>query len=202
MSEQEIETLVETLYRHGTEDNEGRQAMKRLAQLGEPAFKAINESVAHPPKSDLHPFDLRDVVTMFYYELARSRPSVLLKAISQEPPCDLYYAALGSASDEQSFKVLLEALKHRNAYVRSSAADALIQRRDKRAVPALIDTLRDRSRKVKSPIIWAMEEDEIYRRPEAVPLLERVVASASLRKSAPGLWEKARNLIARIKVEG
>lgn len=76
MVKQDVKALVETLYCHGTNDREGCRAIKQLAQLGEPALKAINASVTLPPTSDLPRLDLMDAVSMFYHELVLASLSV------------------------------------------------------------------------------------------------------------------------------
>jgi hypothetical protein len=58
--------------------------------------------------------------------------------------------------------------------------------------------LRDRSHTIKAAVVQAMKTDRIYRRPEAIPLLERITTDRSVRQHSPGLWEDAGTVVERM----
>jgi HEAT repeat protein len=109
------------------------------------------------------------------------------------------YWALSAAKGARSIDVLIGGLQSHDAQVRWAAAEALIARRVKRAVPALVEALKDRSSSLQMTIVLAMQSGGMYRRPEAIPALERILANQRIRKSSPGLWQAAAELIRKIK---
>jgi hypothetical protein len=190
--------------REGSYTRAGQRAIEELARIGEPAVDAMVDATRHPPPSELHPIDRMDSVSDFFWVLARKVPDKLIDLLAN--PADwagLYviYHALGNAVDRRSLDVLLAALKHRELWVRWASCEALIRRKSKRAVPALIEALRDRSDLVKSTLVFSMERNKMLRRPAAIPHLERIVANKSIAKHGPGLHDAASKLIERITRE-
>jgi hypothetical protein len=202
MGQTEIDRLIGRVVRYGAFSAEGRRAIERLAAIGAPAIDGMRAILEHPPPTDLHPIDLSDSVLAFFAALARSMPGKLIELLPTWPDPVMLYWALGQADDRDSLVALIDGLRHKNLYVRWAAAESLVRRRDPRSVPALIGVLKDRSGLVRMTVVQAMETNRMYRRPEAIPLLERIVANRTVRKHSPGLWAKAGAILERIRNGG
>lgn len=202
MSKKRTQELIRIIHEKGEYDKEGSRAISELAELGKPALDLMIESLDQPPESSLHPRDLWDSIQGAFSAFAGTIPDALIEALkagSIEP--QIVYWALGSAQGERSIDVLVCGLKEKNQYARWAAAESLVRRQSKRATPALLDALRDRSSMVQSTVVSAMKSNKAYRRPEAIPALKRIVANKSIRKHSPGLWKTAQELIETIRAE-
>jgi hypothetical protein len=202
MGQEAIDRLIEVVFRHGAFEWDGRRAIERLAAIGDPAIDAMLDAVQHPPPSDLHPIDLRDSILAFFSTMARTLPGRLVDLLSTWRDPTMLYWALGEAEDRGSLDALIAGLRHENAIARWAAVESLIRRRDRRAVPAVIGALKDRSHTVKATVVQTMETNRLYRRPEAIPLLERIVANKTICKHSPGLWATAGAVLERIRSGG
>lgn len=173
--------------------------MEELAAGGEAALDAFL-SIDCYPQSTLHPRDMADLVSDVFGEFAKRWPDAVIDSLEQIGESQTYWA-LGSAKGQRSIDVLIEGLKAKNQYSRWAAAESLIRRRSKRAVPALTAALKDRSSFVKSAIVQAMESNQIFRCAEALPALRRIVASRSMQKNSPGTWKSAKEVVKLIAAE-
>ena len=194
--------LIETIYRSGCYIEEGGQAIEELISSGEPALDAFLGVRKHPPASDQHPRDLADSLSVVLQDFAKHIPDAIINRFEAGQLGDFEtYWALGSATDKRSVEVLIGGLKSKEKYSRWAAAEALVRRRSKKGVPALIEALKDRSTDVKSSVVFGMRAWSDLRRPEAAPALERVVANKAIRKHSPGLHKAAEDVIRLIENE-
>jgi hypothetical protein len=148
VARQSVAQLIETILRRGDYTTQGRRAIKRLARTGDRAVEAIVATLKRPPETDLHPVDVRDLIQAVFCELARTAPQKVLALLEDrrlDDPSPVYWA-LGYARGHPSLDALIAGLNHQNQYVRWAAAESLIRRRAKRAVHALVQALKDRSR--------------------------------------------------------
>lgn len=199
MSKRQIRRLIETVYQKGQYREDGLRAIKRLAAMGEPALREMVRSLANPPKNNQHPVDLWETIQHVFCDFARTIPDSIMNSMDDGILSPLHgYFALSAAKGKRSIDVLVAGLKHKDPQARYAAASALVQRRNKRAVPALLDALKDRSDEVKSTVLFAMRSNRMYRRPEAIPGLRRILANTKIRKSCPGMWQTAADLLRRI----
>jgi HEAT repeat protein len=195
----QVRRLIEQIFQKGEYREDGLRAIKTLATMGEPALREMLAALEHPPKSNQHPIDLWETIFRVFREFARTIPDSVMDQMDEGTLSPRYgYWALGAARGRRSIDVLIAGLKHKDPEVRWTAANALVERRNKRAVPALLEALRDRSDWVKSTVVWAMQSNRMYRRPEAIPALQRILANQRIRKSSPGLWQTAAELVRKI----
>lgn len=203
MTEEQVAELIEVVFQKGAYLKENQRAVRRLAKLGRPALDALLKLLKRPPKFEMDPRDFLDSVGSFLSEIARTDPGAVVDRLDDllnhgSTWLNVYYA-LGNAKGQRSLDALIAGLKDDSQYARDAAARALVKRKSKKAVPALIEALRDRSNTVRWTIVTAMESDQMYRRPEAVPLLQRIASNKSVLKNRPLLAEKARKLSERIE---
>ena len=194
--------LIRTIYEHGCNSGEGRDAIAELAKCGESALDAFLLAQHNPPQSNLHPRDLHDMFNVVYGEFARVNPDALIDRFESGIIDEFsIYWALGSAAGERSTDVLIAGLKSKEKFSRWAAAESLIRRKCKQAIGPLIAGLSDRSSLVKSTIVQAMESNREFRCPEALPALERLIASKSFQKHSPGTYKMAIEVVRLIKNE-
>ncbi len=194
--------LIRTIYEHGCGTGIGRRAIAELAKCGESALDAFVLAGHALPQSNLHPRDLHDTASSVYSEFARSNPDALIDRFESGVIDELtIYWALGSAAGERSIDVLIAGLKSKEKFSRWAAAESLIRRKCKRAAGPLIDRLSDRSALVKLTIVMAMKSNREFRCPEALPALERLIASKSIQKHSPGTFKTAIEVVELIKSE-
>ena len=201
MNRSEIRSLIETIYRHGSYEAAGDRAIEQLVQAGE---RALDEFLSEEREyeTDLHPRDLSDAKMSVLCGFAKTVPESLIAKMSSDERN--YYTllwCLGWASDEQSIDVLLAGLKHKEPEVRLQAAESLVRRRVERTAPAFVEALKDRSTQVKSAIVYAMACHRIFRRPEAVPTLEKISQSKQIRQNSPMTAKRAKRVIELISEE-
>lgn len=198
VSKQRIAELLNLVFLRGAFCHEGQVAVKRLARMGQPAIDAMLRRLQRPIMSELHPRDLAESIDAFFWEVARKAPGKLIEVINSHPDWPALYFALGNAKDRRSIDVLIAGLTDKHYIIRSACCISLIRRKSKRAVPYLIEALRDRSHMVKFEVVRAMEKNKMYRLPEAIPYLERIVADRSVAKHSPGLAKSALKLVERL----
>lgn len=202
MNKNRIQSLIEIVYQKGMYVNEGQQAIDQLVQIGNPALDLMIESLDKPPNSDLHGRDLWDSIQATFNAFARTMPDRLIDALEDNSLGEhIVYWALGNATGDRSIDTLVRGLKDERPTMRWMAAESLIRRRSKRAVPALLDALRDRSSMVKSTVVFAMKSNKMYRKPEAILALERIVASKSMKQHSVGTWKTAQEVLEKIRKE-
>jgi hypothetical protein len=54
---------------------------------------------------------------------------------------------------------------------------------------------------VKSPVVYAMAKQPMYRKRRALELLRKIVVSKSIGKNSPGLWKQAQQVVDIIERE-
>ena len=194
--------LIRTIFRHGGYCKTGRDAIVELAMAGDSALDAFLKAQKKPLKSDLHPRDLYDTVSQVFGEFARQNPDTLIDRFeSGEIDEFSVYWALGSAKGQRSIDVLIAGLKSKEKYCRWAAAESLIRRECKQSARILIEGLTDRSSLVKSVIVQAMKSNKIFRLPEALPALQRMIDSKSIQKHSPGIYNTAKEVVSLIRSE-
>lgn len=194
----QIAALIDAIYQAGMYTEQGRDATLELATLGRPALEGLIDAPERPTQQ--HPRDLMESIINAYCEFAKTIPDVLVEFLDagRVQPW-MGYCALGYATGERSRQALLKGLQDSFPIVRERALHALIQRREESSVPAIIAALRDRSTSVKSLVVFAMRRLSMLRRPEALPLLERIVRSKSMQRNGPGTLEAAQRVIELIQ---
>ncbi len=194
--------LIAAIYRHGCYQAEGRKAIESLVKGGEHAFSEFLVARQQPPESEIHARDLAETFVEVIGRFAKNIPDVVLDGFEAGDLDEFEtYWALGIGSGERSIDVLIVGLKSKDKFCRWAVADSLIQRKSKRATPALIEALKDRSPDVKFAVVQTVQKRKELRRREAVPALQRIVASQSLRQHSPGLHKAAEAVIKLIERE-
>ena len=194
--------LIAAIYRHGCYQAEGRKAIRSLVDGGEPALSAFLTARQHPPESEIHSRDLAETLVEVIGRFAKDIPDVVLDRFEAGDLDEFEtYWAFGIGSGERSIDILIAGLKSKHKFCRWAAAESLIQRKSKRATPALIEALKDRTPDVKFAVVQTMQKRKELRRREAVPALQRIVASKSLRQYSPGLHKAAEAVIKLIERE-
>lgn len=197
-----IEELIRTIFQYGDYSPSGQRAADKLVRAGEPALDVFLRALRDPPESPLHPKDLDDTISGVFARFAERIPDALIDRLERGEMEEFSVLwALGSGKGERSIDVLIAGLKRQCAYSRWAAAKSLIRRKSKRALPALLEALNDRSSMVRGAIVFAMKSDKKYRRPEALPALRRIIANKSIQKHSPGILAAAREVVAMIEGE-
>jgi len=191
---------VRTIYREGCYSTFGQRAIRKLVAGGEKGLTAFLAAQSHPPDSNFPAADLADSLSEVLAGFAASIPDTLIERFESGKLSETSICwALGRAKGKRSIDVLIDGLKSKDPLSRWAAAESLIHRRCKRAVPMLISALTDRSSMVRFTIVRAMRSNKIYRRHEALPALRRILASKSMLKHSPGTVAMAQEVIAMIE---
>lgn len=195
-----LNETIRTIYKEGCYSGLGRRAIRRLVAGGARGLDAFLEAQTNPPDTDNHPVDVADTIFEVFAGFASSIPDILINRFEKGKLSEFcIYWALGSARGGHSIDVLIAGLKSKDPFSRWGAAESLIQRRSKRAVPMLIAALTDRASMVKFTVVQAMKSNKMYRRHEALPALRRILASKSMRKHSPGTVATAQEVIAMLE---
>lgn len=114
----------------------------------------------------------------------------------------LIWSLIGETSP-RAVALFEKAIADKDPYTRWAAAKALACCRSSRASGLLVAALKDRSHFVKGTAVDAMAMASL-RNPDAIPQLEKIIASEHLRRSAPGIVRAAHKALAacRAKVIG
>jgi HEAT repeat protein len=153
-----------------------------------------------PPPSELPSRDLAETIIEVIGRFSNDIPDVVLDRFEAGELGEFEtYWALGIGTGQRSIDVLMAGLKSKDKYCRWAAAESLIQRKNRKAMPALMDALKDRSLDVKFAVVQAMQKRKDLRCPESLPALRRIVASNAVRKHSPGLHDAAKNVIQLIE---
>lgn len=195
----EIDSWIQIILQQGAFDDDGQRAIKRLASVPGPAVDAMIEALQRGPESSRHPMDQVDAVTCFFCAMAPKVPDKLIHLLDQAFDPVMIYSALAHSRSRRSSAALIAGLKHENPYARWAAAESLVKHRSKRAVSALLNALADRSHMVKWSVMNAMLTNRMYRKPEAVPMLQRIVSNKAVRRHSPHMGESAARLIEQIE---
>ncbi len=200
MSESDFNKLMQTIFQHGCYSKAGRDATEELVDGGESALDAFLHADGDYPQSTLHPRDVADTISDVFCQFAKRWSDAIIDRLGKIGEIQTYWA-LGSAKGQRSIDVLIEGLNAKDQYSRWAAAESLIRRRSKRAVPTLTAALKDRSSMVKSAIVQAMKSNRVFRSAEALPALRRIIASKSMQKHSPGTWKTAKEVVKKIEAE-
>lgn len=194
----DAETQIQAIFKHGCYSKEGRDAVAHFVGGGEPALEAFMTLTSHDWPTELHPRDVADTVSDLYSAFAKRIPDAVIDRRDVIGDTQVFWA-LGAAKGRRSIDVLIGGLTNKNQYSRWAAAESLIRRKSKRAVPALIAALKDRSSMVKFTIVQSMKAHETFRSPDALPALRRIIASKSVQKRSPGTWKIANEVVEMIE---
>jgi HEAT repeat protein len=194
--------LIRTIWEHGCYSDAGRDATAELVNGGESALDAFLLARDHAVQSNLHPRDLSATISNVYSGFARRNPDALIDRFESGKIDALQvFWALGSATGERSIDVLVVGLKSKEKWSRWAAATSLIERKCIRAAAPLLERLNDRSTLVTFVVVEAMRSNRKFRCPEAIPALERLIASKSIQKHSPGTFKMAKEVVRLIKKE-
>jgi hypothetical protein len=194
--------LITAVYQHGCYRPEGQEAITSLVNGGASAFTAYLTMRKDPPPSDVTSRDLFETHIEVLGRFSEEIPDEVIDRFEAGELGELEtYWALALGTGERSIDVLIAGLKSKDRFCRWAAAESLVQRRSRRASPALIDALRDRSADVKFAVVHAMVKRKELRRPEALPALRRIIASQAIRRHSPGLHKSAEEVIRLIELE-
>jgi HEAT repeat protein len=154
----------------------------------------------------IHKRDFVEALGDVLWLLARKSPDLLIDVLEREeyrpdPTLSFVTTALGNARGRRATDALLAALKHKNPWIRLSAAGALIGRPGKQVDAALLDALKDRTTLVKFTILEAMCQGKLPCDPRAVPALRRIIASRQIQKHSPGILSRAQEVLQRIETK-
>lgn len=194
--------LIAAIYQDGCSRAEGRRAIKSLVKGGKSAFDAFLVARRQPPPSQMPSRDLYETVVEVIGRFAKDFPDVVIDRFDAGDLEEFEtYWALGTGTGERSISLLIAGLKSKDKFCRWAAAESLIRRKSRRAIPALTDALRDRSAIVKLTVVLSMQKWQAMRRPEALPTLQRIAASEAIRQHSPGLRKAAEDAIQLIESE-
>jgi hypothetical protein len=200
LSKTEFDTLMQTIFEHGCYAKAGRNATAELVAGGGRALDMFLRAVCDLPETTLHPRDVADTVSDVFGQFAKRDANSVVDRCDQIGEFQTYWA-LGLATGQRSIEVLIDGLNSRDKYARWAAAESLIRRRSKRALPVLTAALKDRSSLVRSAIVQAMKSNRTFRCAEALPALRRIIASKSMQKQSPGTWKTAQEVAKMIEEE-
>ena len=74
-------------------------------------------------------------------------------------------------------------------------AIALVALHTPEAAAALVPALSDAYGPVQFVAVQAIRDDDIFRVPDAIPPLRRIVADSRVKRMAPEIWEQARQAL-------
>ena len=195
--------LIKVIYQNGCYRPEGGEAITSLVEGGAPAFTAYLTVRRDPPPSDVPSRDLYETHIEVLGRFSKEIPDEVIDRFEAGELGEMEtYWALALGTGERAIDVLIAGLKSKDRFCRCAAADSLIHRKSRRATPALIAALKDRSADVKFSVVHAMQKRRDLRRPEALPALRRIAASQAIRQHSPGLHKAAEEVIRLIEDEG
>jgi hypothetical protein len=200
LSKTDFNTLMQAIFENGCYSKAGRNAIAELVAGGGRAIDMFLSANCDLPETTLHPRDVADTISDVFGQFAKRDANCVIDRCDQIGEIQTYWS-LGLATGQRSIDVLIDGLTSRDKYARWAAAESLIRRRSKWAVPALAAALKDRSSLVKSAIVQAMKSNRIFRCAEALPALRRIIASKSMQKHSPGTWKTAKEVVKMIEAE-
>jgi hypothetical protein len=164
--------LITAIYEHGCYRPDGWEAITSLVNGVAPAFTAYLTIRKDPPPSDVPSRDLYETHIEVLGRFSKEIPDEFIDRFEAGDLGEMEtYWALALGTGERSIDVLIAGLKSKDKFCRWAAADSLIHRKSRRATPALIEVLRDRSSDVKFAVVQAMQKRKDLRRPDALPAL-------------------------------
>jgi HEAT repeat protein len=178
-------------------------AAQRLAALGAAAVDPILDALEgnhgrRAPERD--PRDFADDLLPVLIRIAEHNPEPLLEALPRRPQSVVSLVwALRSSRDPRAVDALIDALGHKNQFVRWSAAEALTRVRNKRVIEPLLKALRDRSSLVRFTVADALNHKAYLRDARAVEPLKKLLASKNFKERDLGTWLVAQEALAKLE---
>lgn len=171
--------------------------MAELVALGPECVTAVAGALSGTEARASHPHELVETLMHVLAEIAKSDPAPLLAHLDPaEPNAMVYVFALGSAEPKpEVVAALARMVTCDDATVRYAAANSLVSLHTPGAAAALVPALSDTYPPVQAAAVQAVRDDTIFRVPEAVAPLRRIVADARLKRTAPETWEQARETL-------
>jgi hypothetical protein len=176
----------------------------QLAQHGSRAVPLVFAGMSGPWPELRRLTAVDHALSRVLHQIAEIDPTPLIAALEDDTIPHLPYLwlatnALGGAK-KKSLVVdsLILALKHKNRWIRESAACGLIGLRSKKSIGPLIEALRDRSSSIQFSIVKAINTDDFFRDVRAIPNLRTLVAK---RKLADGTRRHAEEALQRLEEE-
>src|SRR5437660_10615166 len=166
-------------------------AVKELAALGAEAAKAIRSFDGSELPDGVYPVDASDALIDVLREVAKRDAEPLL---SGDDLPSIF--ALGSATPTPAvIGRLALLLREGEAWPRYAAASSPIEIATPEAAEALLPAFSDRSSTVQFSAVEAATTKSVFRRPEILPALKKIMDSERIRGQWPGTWERARDLV-------
>ena len=192
----------ETLSRGGD-----HRASSQLAELGALAVRPILKAMRGPFPAGQHPVEVVEALGSVLSDIARRDSGPLVEVLNEnaappEPGLFFVVSALEHSDDERAVEALIRTLRHPDKMIRYGAASALVKKKGKEVVAALIKALGDRSSLVKFTVVEGMKQRADLRDARALRPLRRIVESKSLQRNSPGLCDYAREVIGEIEGKG
>jgi len=178
--------LVRQVTEHPGEALTGRNpAVEQLAARGAAAVDPVLRALSGPLPPGQHPRDVAEALAAVLHAIARRDPRSLIEVLRRdEVPADphlvLVVGALADAPADRVFDAVADALRHRNPWVRWSAAESLVRLRTRKAAPLLVEALRDRSHMVQFVAVEAMRRRRSLRSVAAIDPLRRIVRNRQI----------------------
>jgi HEAT repeat protein len=146
---------------------------------------------------DRHPHELVETLTHILAEIAKSDPIPLLEHLDPaDPNATVYVFALGSAEPTpEVVAALARMVTCDDATVRYAAANSLVCLHTLEAAAALVPALSDAYPPVQFAAVQAVRDDPIFRVPDAIAPLRRIVADTRIKRTAPETWDQAREAL-------
>ena len=200
-----LAALVRQVTEHPDEALTGRSlAVAQLAAKGARAVRLVLRAMDGPYPPGQHPRDVVEALTVVLHAIAQNDPQPLIDVLRRvevppDPHMVMVVAAFESAPADRVFDALAQALRHRNPWVRWSAAEALVKLRTRRTAPLIVAALSDRSSMVKFVAVEALHKRRSLRSAEAIEPVRRIVHNKLIEKFSPGLWRLAGELLAELE---
>ncbi len=177
-------------------------AIEAVEKIGQKALPALLAAWKGPLPDGVHPRDFLENITAGIEAASRDNASALIEVVRAEKlPVDpllwLATCALSRSRDPRVNDVLLDLLGHRSSLLRETAAAALIERKERRAIDPLIRLLRQSppSSLVFFTIVHGLRTAPKMQDPRMVPILQHKL---TLPSASPGARTDAEALLAAL----
>lgn len=174
-------------------------AIEAVGKIGPKALPALLAAWKGPIPDGVHPIDFLQDITAGVEAASRDDASALIEVVrAEELPIDpllwLATCALSRSRDPHVNDVLLDLLGHRSSLLRETAAAALIERKELRAIDPLIRLLQ---RSQPSSLLFFTIVGGLHKVPKMqdlrmVPILQHKLTRSSMR---PGARSEAKALL-------
>lgn len=172
-------------------------AIAELVALGPETVRAVADAMKGTEVRDHHPHELVATLALLLAEVAKSDPGALLAHLDPaEPNATIYVSALGSAAPKPEIVAALgRMITSADATIRYAAANSLVRLHTPEAAAALVPALSDAYAPVQFAAVQAVCDDDVFRVPDALPPLRRIVADNRIKRMEPETWERAREAL-------